>query len=548
MSLVLLILLPVASLVEISVSYLLQAITDSVSGRSHFTYQVLVGIVIGYMFLDAFTYFLSSYFEQLVLNRIMAKLRAELADSLLHRSIGLGKDAQTISTQYFNDFTNTLNVVHDDYLQGSVNAYKQLCQFAIAMILSITIQPVFSLIIVVLCLPALLVPILQRHVLKNNKRQVLESSEMFTHSLRNIINGLRTIQLFTIQSLIYKGFQSQNSHLLHSENSDQLRRKQVGSISQLLNNILYLGTWIVGIYFVMQREVTLGQLVAFSQLMIFIAEPIQSASGLLGDIVGGKEAAISIDTVLSQTETLNPEAKQLTQFERFSYDNVTYYDGEKPVLQNISASFVANKHYLIVGKSGSGKSSMINTLFTPNVSVGGKIRLNGCPIQDFQPFSIYQRVGLLEQESYVFDDTLRNNLSMFDDGIEDSTLIAVLNKVGLEQYASSEGLAAMVSNGGNNLSGGERRRLTLGRMLLRQYSFMFLDEPLSGLDPKTSRDIIDVLIAIKQMGWALVTHQFDAKLFDAVDEIVVIENGAVAATGSVADKNVKIALKRIKLL
>lgn len=544
----LLALLPIASLVEIAVSYILQAITDSVSGQAHFTYQVLVIIVIGYMFLDALMYFLSSYYEQFVLNRIMSKLRSKLAESLLHHRTGLGEDIQTISTQYYNDFTNTLSVIHDDYLQGSINAYKQLCQFVVALILSLTIQPVFTLIIVILCLPALLVPVLQRHVLRNNKQQVLSASESFTHSLRNIINGIRTIQLFTIQSVMHGEFQDKSSRLLRSENRDQLRRKQVGSISQLLNNVLYLGTWIVGIYFVMKKSVTLGQLVAFSQLIIFIAEPIQSASGLLGDVVGGKTAAISIDTLLNQKKITDGERLSLSKFKQLSYDHVSYEDGSKVVLHDIDATFLTNKKYLIVGKSGSGKSSMINALFTPNARIDGEIRINDRLFPKYRTDSVYKKIGLLEQDSYVFDDTLQNNLSMFNSDIEKATLVAVLNKVGLSQYASSAGLSTMINDSGNNLSGGERRRLTLGRMLLRHYAFMFLDEPLSGLDPKTSRAIVQVLMDLKETGWALVTHQYDAQLFGAVDEILIVNKGEVISRGKENDPSVRAGLKEMKLL
>lgn len=546
-SVVLVFLLPIAALIEISVSYLLQIITDSVSGHVNITYSVLVILVISYMFIDAIVFFCSSFLEQVVLNKIDSKIRLQLAQSLLQERTGLGFSTQTISTQYYNDFTNTLDVLHNDYLQGSINAYKQLCQFVIAMILSVMIQPIFSLIIVLLCLPALIVPLLQRRVLKDNKNQVLRASENYTHGLQNIINGIRTIQIFSIQPLMRIIFQNKNIKLLQSQNKDQLKRKQVGGISQLLDNVLYLGTWIVGIYFVMNKSVTLGQLVAFSQLMIFIAEPIQSASGLLGDIVGGKQAAKKIDFVVSKNDD-DESALTLNHFEEIRYANMSFKDNNTSVLNNIDLSFQANKRYLVVGKSGSGKSSLINVPFSPNTTLKGNVFVNSKPLQSYESASVFQHVGLLEQRSYVFDETIKNNLSLFNSDVSSTQMINTLRRVGLIKYASDDGLNVRVDDQGNSLSGGERKRLTLGRILLKKYDFVFFDEPLTGLDPKTSQDVIDILLQINNFGWAIVTHQYNESLFSSVDEIIVVSEGKIEGIGQLNDDHIQECLRQLNLL
>ncbi|WP_125764857.1 ABC transporter transmembrane domain-containing protein [Companilactobacillus hulinensis] len=425
LTVVLLFLLPIASAIEISVSYLLQVITDTASGHINMAYGVLVAVVVGYIFTDALVFFGSSFLEQVVLNKIVSKIRLNMIQSLLYEKTGLGYNTQNVSTEYYNDFTNTLDVLHSDYLQGSINAYKQLCQFVIAMILSVMIQPVFSLIIVLLCLPALIVPILQRRVLKDNKNQVLQASESYTHGLQNIINGIRTIQIFSIQSLMKMVFQKKNVDLLHSQNKDQLKRKQVGGISQLLDNVLYLGTWVVGIYFVMNKSVTLGQLVAFSQLMIFIAEPIQSASGLLGDIVGGKQAAIKIDRLTTKNGDGKASLK-LNRFQDLQYEQVSFSDDGRQVLRDINLNLEADKHYVIVGKSGSGKSSLINVPFSSNTAIDGDVLINRRPFKEYKSMSLNQHIGILEQQSYVFDETIKNNLSLFDENIDDSSLMKIL--------------------------------------------------------------------------------------------------------------------------
>ncbi|WP_164505141.1 ATP-binding cassette domain-containing protein [Companilactobacillus hulinensis] len=126
-------------------------------------------------------------------------------------------------------------------------------------------------------------------------------------------------------------------------------------------------------------------------------------------------------------------------------------------------------------------------------------------------------------------------------------MIEILNRVGLTEYATNEGLSSMVDDKGNSLSGGERKRLTLGRMLLRNYDFVFFDEPLTGLDPKTSQDVIDILLSMHEFGWAMVTHQYNKSLFDSADEIIVVSEGRIKTVGRLDDVYVQGCLHELKL-
>lgn len=123
-ALALLCLLPIAALIEISVSYLLQIMTDTASGHIQIAYGVLVAVVVAYMVIDALAFFGATYLEQVVLNKIDNQVRLKLAQSLMHERTGLGDKTQRMTTSYYNDFTNTLDILHNDYLQGSMTAYK----------------------------------------------------------------------------------------------------------------------------------------------------------------------------------------------------------------------------------------------------------------------------------------------------------------------------------------------------------------------------------------------------------------------------------------
>lgn len=537
-------LIPLASGVEIAVSYLLQTITDTATGKSSLSYGMLVAIVIVYILLDAAVYFATSFLTQTTLNQIINAVRNKLLNSLFHQQTGVGQNIQAVTNDYYNDMTETVDVLRDDYLQGVLSAYKQLWQFLIALALSIMIKPALSFIIVLLCIPGIFLPFYQQKNLKNNKQQVLKTSKQYTSQLQDATAGLRTIQIFNLQGQLKKIFQRHTQNLLIAQNNDQLTRKKIDGISQFLNDFLYLGTWIIGIYFVLHKEISLGQLVAFSQLMIFISEPIQTASGLFGGILGGREAAKKIDQKFI-TNTIPSKKSTIDHLEKLSYQNVSFNDNGNKILQKINLKFTPPHHYLLVGKSGSGKSTLIN-LPLSDATISGQITLNDKSITDFNRSDIFQHLGLLEQHSYIFNDTLQNNLSLYND-YPVERYYQILNQVGLTKFADHEALNQPIDAHSNLLSGGERRRLALGRLLLRQTDFNFFDEPLTGLDPRTSHDISQILSSLPN-GWVVVTHQYDEQLFEKADSIIILDNGLIKAQGKLSDENVQEQLKRLNLL
>ena len=545
--LVLAIVIPLAAAVEIAVSTLLQLITDTATGKSHWSYGWLVALVAGYIVVDALRAFVRAYLEQVTLNRIVTGVRERLLAALFRQPTGVAHDEQGTTTGYYNEMTATLAIFRSDYLQGSVNAYAQLWQFGIALGVSVMIKPVLSLLIVLLCLPGLGLPFLQRHRLKDNKQRVLTQTQAVTRQLQDATQGLRTIQLFNVQARLQALFRQQSRRLLRAQDQDQRTRKAVGGVSQFLDNLLYLGTWIGGVYFVMNRTITLGQLVAFSQLMIFISEPIQSAAGLLSDVVGGRTAAALLRQRLAAAPE-KPALAQLGTVRQVAYQNVTLTVADRAVLRQVTLTLRVGQRSLIVGPSGSGKSTLLTLPLSGETPITGTLRVNGRSVTDYASSDLAAHIGVLTQDSLIFDTTIANNLALFDPAISPERLMAVLRRVGLTAYATPAGLQQRVSRQGHVLSGGERHRLALARVLLHPGEWTILDEPLTGLDPQTAREMGRVIADDFPGGWAVVTHQYDPALFAAADQIVVLAHGRVVATGSVTAPAIQDWLHRLKLI
>ena len=172
---------------------------------------------------------------------------------------------------------------------------------------------------------------------------------------------------------------------------------------------------------------------------------------------------------------------------------------------------------MIQGPSGCGKTTTVNLLLRYFDANNGMISVDGKNITAFS--STYDCITVVRQEANLFHDTLRNNLTMYCD-IEDEKLLQMLSNVGLEKMANKNSLDSIVEEGGVNFSGGEKKRISLARALLRNTDVLILDEPLANLDTTTAERIEDLLLSIENKTILIVSHQFSMEKLSAFDEVV----------------------------
>lgn len=542
-TILLLLVVPVASLIEISVAQVLRIITDTATGKIDVPYNILIIGVLGYIVADSITYFISSYIKEKWINEITTKTRSALIHSSLSESSS-GTFKETSSS--YNAITNNINVFQDDYLRSISNLYMQGWQFVIAVLMSLMIQPYLCIIVIIMCVPSILTPFINQKLLKRSRKNAIQASEQYTTILKNILDGLSTIHLFNISQIMQNQFDQKNQSWLKKQNIDQWNRKIIGGISQLLDSFLYLGTWVVGIYFVMNHSISLGGLVGFSQLIIFVSEPLQQSTDLFTNYVGGNEVAKGLFKDISAKNSTKHKTSILSPLTSIKYHSISFARGKNTVLSNINVTFDAKKHYLVVGKTGSGKSTLLKLPLLNMGRYNGELVINQT-ITNYAIPELRKHVGVAEQGGYIFTDTLRNNLTFKKTSYSNQQLIALLKQVQLTKFASKQGLDLQLSNNGQQLSGGERKRLLIARALLQPSEYLFFDEPTTGLDPKTGEKIEEMLMKLNK-GWVTITHRYNKELFNFVDEIIVIDKGKLIGKGSAKDPHIITQLEQLNLL
>jgi ATP-binding cassette subfamily C protein len=208
------------------------------------------------------------------------------------------------------------------------------------------------------------------------------------------------------------------------------------------------------------------------------------------------------------------------------------YQNENFKMNNVSIRFEKGKKYAIVGKSGAGKTTLLNLISKNTEYIPHGITINEIPIKKINDNSIKKLITYMNQEVYVFNDTIKNNILLYED-FDEIIYQKIIKLAGLEKFINSfsEKDQHMLVDNGANISGGERQRIALSRVLLRDSNVILLDEAFSSLDSITAHAITsDILDFDKTV--IMVVHKYEDDILKKCDEILVIDNGTVLATGT----------------
>ncbi len=208
-------------------------------------------------------------------------------------------------------------------------------------------------------------------------------------------------------------------------------------------------------------------------------------------------------------------------------ESVTYGYGGKKVLRGCSYCFEKGKHYVLLSSSGAGKSSLMNLLAGIYQNYTGKIVAKDVNIKNISRRNISDAVTMVKQDTFLFNDTIRNNITLFCEGYSEQEISDVVERTGLKKLVASlpEGFETMIQENGNNFSGREKRRIDLARALLRNSQVLLLDEFTANLDPVIAQELEDNILRRKDKMIITVTHQHTKEKLEKYDEVLVLREG-----------------------
>ncbi|MBC6111030.1 ABC transporter ATP-binding protein [Pedobacter fastidiosus] len=517
---------------------LFQSYIDKISLQHSEVYAlqiICVVIVITVFLANFFRYFSQRYMEDLRVHTLL-NMRKTVFDNVMNLHVGyfnnerkgdiISKVASDVQVVQFT-VTNTLQVIFKEPLQ---------LIFFIAVLLSISVKlTLFSL---------LVIPIsgfIISKIVKRLKQQATQSHESFAKMigfLDESLSGIKIIKAFNATERVKDKFGEENKFYSFL-NRKMARRQQLASpVSQTLGVLvvvfilLYGGTMILTGQGDLKGGAFVVYLATFSQVMQPIKALTDSFSSIHSGISAGERVLALVDT---KPDLINkPNAEVLTGFSTaLTIENVSFNYGEKQVLTSININIEKGKTIALVGPSGGGKSTLMDLIPRFHDPKSGSIKIDGIDYRDLTVESIRSQMGTVNQESFLFNDSIFNNIAFAKPNATEEEVIAAAKIANAHEFIlnTESGYQTFVGDRGNRLSGGQRQRVCIARAVLANPPIMLLDEATSALDTESEKLVQEALNNLmKNRTSIVIAHRLST--IQHADQIVVIDKGEVLETGS----------------
>lgn len=471
---------------------------------------------------------------------IRERLRCEFVSGLrkdIFRHV-LGKSIPEYNEQdtsyYINVLTHDTECMSRSYFDSVCGIYRVIVTFLITITALITINPYIAVLNLIVGMVSVNLPRLFEKKLKQAQNLSSESSEEYMKKMKDYLAGFSTIKLFHIQKHISEKMEMSNKEQTYKDYKSYLTNYWVSWISILCSVLSYIFTLVIGVWLVLRGEMTAGSVLAISQMIGGIAAPFEELPAYITELKSIKDLK---EKLLAITE--QPVEEEIFQHEKIEkcdilLKDVSYsYDEETNQLDSIDYHFEPNKKYVLVGESGSGKSTLAKSIMGFYPKSTGEIKINGKNIKDYPQAQLYRLMNYMQQNVFIFSDTLYNNITLYQP-YDENQIQQVLKMSGLDEYVANlpEGLQTVLSEDGGNISGGERQRIGLARTLLTGAKYIIFDETTASLDVMMENKIENTVLNLKEIGCIMITHRLNPNLLEQCDEILVLKAGKIVESGS----------------
>lgn len=524
-----------AGSLNLILSWIIQQLMDTAAGESGaLSFRTLLLISAGFVLLCAGLSLLNYASQPRFLERAMRQYKDFAFKKLIGKSISSFRDESAAG--YLSALTNDAASIETNYLAQMLAMITKAVAFIGALLLMCRYSLLMTAIAAGLTVLPLIASLLTGNRLQAVESRVSERNGEFTAALSDCLAGFTVVKNFRAEREIFRLFAQSNKALEHEKFTGRRIKTLVGMIGAVTGIFAQLGVFIAGVYLSMKGgSMTPGAVVLFVNLMNFIISPIAELPGLLAcrkaalGLVDKLAAALERSSSREGSETLNKLEHGIR------LENVSFaYEPGKTVLHGINAEFEAGKAYALVGGSGSGKSTLLNLLMAAETNYSGHILADGIELSDISTESLYGTMAAIQQNVFVFNASIKDNVSMFRD-FPKTEMDEAIARAHLGALIRERGEDYLCGENGSGLSGGEKQRISIARSLLKKSSVLLADEVTAALDTQTAHRVSSDILDLQGITRIVVTHTLEESLLRRYDKIFVLRGGRIEEAGSFAD-------------
>ncbi|WP_271784006.1 ABC transporter ATP-binding protein [Aquimarina algiphila] len=495
----------------------------------------MVILVIGMFFLKNIFSYLAMYFITFLRNGVLKDIRNELYDKTVELPLSYfsekrkGDTMARISTDVLEIQHSFLSILELIVREPLMILFTILTMLLISLKLTIFV-------FIFIPISGFLISLVGKK-LKKHSDKVQQEQGFFLSIVEETLGGLKVIKGFTAEKIFGKKFQESTSRFYSFSNSLLNRQNLASPTSELLGiTVIAILLWYGGQMVLVEKTLDPGLFIVYMGLAYNILTPAKAISKASYGVKRGNAAAERVLEILNTTSPLQDKkgAIEKNDFNTdISLENISFKYEDEFVLNNFSLKVPKGSSVALVGQSGSGKSTIAN-LVTRFYDVNeGSIKIDGTDIRDLTKKSLRDLMGLVTQDSILFNDTIKNNLLVGDQTASDEEIIEALKIANAWEFVKDlpSGIETNIGDSGNKLSGGQKQRLSIARAVLKNPPIMILDEATSALDTESERLVQSALEnMMKNRTSIVIAHRLST--IQNSNLIVVMQKGKIVEKGT----------------
>ncbi|ECH3696828.1 TPA: ABC transporter ATP-binding protein [Campylobacter coli] len=476
-------------------------------------------------------FYLQTYYLSFIGMDTLRILRFEVLKNLLRLDIDFFK--RNRSGELVSRCTNDINALQSIVSNIIPDFFRELLTIVGLLIVVFYQSPTLAFFALVV-LPCAIFPLVHfARKLKKYARSIQETNSDLLSRLSEIFSNIELIKASNTQNKESEKFAKQNNELcrlnLKSTRIDAL----TSPLMEIIGSLGVAAVIIIGGREVIHGTMSVGSFFAFITALFAIYTPLKRLSSLYGKLQGAIAASERTFYLLDLEPQILNGSKNLESIERVKFKQVefAYENPYKSVLKDINFEFNKGEILALVGTSGGGKSSIINLLMRFYDKQKGEILLNDLDISEFSIESLHDRIGLVTQNIYLFNDSFAENIAYSEEPNEEKIIKALKLANAYDFVQEMGGIYAEIKEHGKNLSGGQKQRIAIARALYKNPDLLIFDEATSALDNESEKAIIETIENLKKDRLILmIAHRLST--IENADKIAVIDQGQMIAIGT----------------